>query len=72
MNELQTAALIAVEAVKILRLEPGDTIVLRVPFPMRGESLRNLSAIWAKQFVGHKTVVLDSGMDVEIVREQPA
>jgi hypothetical protein len=64
---------ITLEDVKRLRLDEGDTLVLRLldrhPAP---ELITHLSAAMRDAFPDHKTVVLTAGAELEVVEGKSA
>lgn len=54
------------EAVKVLPLRPSDKIVLKLSEGVTDEVIARLQA----EFCGHKVIVLTSGIDIEILREE--
>ena len=54
---------------KILRVEPGDIIALRVPFELTPDQAKELSEQGRASFPGHTVAVLSGDIDVVIVRE---
>jgi hypothetical protein len=57
--------------VRRLRLEPGDTLVLRTPRPVPPTTATHLAAALREQFPGAQVLVLESGLDLEIVSQAP-
>lgn len=54
--------------VRALRIQPGDTIVLRTERPIGPDSLKQILAQMQRAFPGHKTLVLDR-MHLDVARE---
>lgn len=63
MTELPGCAdleLPAVPDVQILRLAPGDTLVLNVDHPLDDQEFATLSAQLKEQFPGHRVAILEN------------
>lgn len=62
---------VVVAKIQVLTLEPGDTIVLTCPMPLRREKADQLKGQLA-EILGlgiTNILVLDSGMDVKVLRD---
>lgn len=58
------------EAVKVLSLQEGDIVVLRTPGWLAGKALERARASMDALFPNNKSVLLEKGMDFEIVRSE--
>jgi hypothetical protein len=58
---------ITLEDVKRLRLEPGDTLVLRLGHFLPADVVAHLQAQMKAAFPNHRTVVLADDMELEVV-----
>lgn len=60
-----------IQEVRVLRLQPGDTLVLKSDKVLNAAQCENILAEW-KRFApeGVKCVVLDSGLGVEVIRAE--
>lgn len=57
------------ESVRILRLQPGDEIVVRVSDRgISSDDLRRIKSTAEGLWPGHRIVVLHNGIDIEVVR----
>jgi hypothetical protein len=56
------------EHLRVLRLEPGDVLVLTCPDPLTFERAETLRARVKQEFPGHKVIVIDSGGSLGVVR----
>lgn len=56
------------EHLSVLRLEPGDTIVLRTDGMPPQEVADNMRRFTEKHFPGHKCIVLTDGVEIGVVR----
>jgi hypothetical protein len=54
---------------KILRLEPGDIIALRVADELSPDQAKLLQEAGKAAFPGHDVAVLSGGIDLVVVRE---
>jgi hypothetical protein len=54
--------------VAVFRLEPGDTVVLMTPGPLRPVDAANLRAQLADQFPQHKVLVVANGAQLGVIR----
>lgn len=60
------------ESVRILRLQPGDTIVVRLAYEPSRPVIHAVKAQLEPKFPGHEILVLGPNEDIEIVRtDQP-
>lgn len=57
---------VTIDDVKRLRLEPGDTLVLRMDAHSE-EVVERFTGEMRTAFPGHRTVVLGKGVDLEVV-----
>lgn len=62
-NELEE-----VPAVKLLRLEPGDVLVVETDTILSNESSRRIGSLIEREFPGHRVVVLDAGTRLKVAR----
>jgi hypothetical protein len=60
----------APEAVQVLRLEPGDVLVLRYEHKMRPETIDTISQRLKAFFADNRVMVLDGGASIEVVRPE--
>jgi hypothetical protein len=58
------------EEARILRLEPGDVIVLRTPLRLSFEQIAELEEQVTDRFPSHKAIVLAGGMELTIARPE--
>lgn len=59
----------AIEDVKRLHLEPGDTLVLRIPDQTPLDEVGRMAEQMAAAFPEHKTVILGRGLELDVVSE---
>jgi hypothetical protein len=57
--------------VRRVRLEPGDTLILKTGQPLPVALIEGLRATLTGAFPGHKVLVLDVGMDLEVQSMAP-
>lgn len=62
-------AALGLEEVRVVRLEPGDVIVLRVPNRLTDEEYGEIRDQAATFFGDHKVAVLEGGMALDVLRE---
>jgi hypothetical protein len=55
--------------IRILRLEPGDTVVLTIPEALGPRRAEEIDAILKEQFPGHKVLVLHGGWDLAVIKQ---
>ena len=53
--------------VKRLELRPGNVLVIRSERPLREEEAAYLSRVMEKLFEGQRVIVLQPGLDLEVV-----
>lgn len=58
------------EHVRVLRLEPGDTLVLAYPDHLTVEMAEHLKEKLQREFPGHKAIVLDGGASFDVLRAE--
>lgn len=64
---------VEVSEVKVVQLQPGDILVLRVPRELSMESTECITEILERHLpAGVKCMVLDAGADVSVVRPDEA
>ena len=68
MSEKIEAAPEWLEHLSVLRLEPGDIIVLRSPRMLQLDAVKRLSAEAQARFPDNKVLVLMDGVDIGVVR----
>lgn len=66
LRELLTRAP-EIKQVQILRLEPGDVVVLSAPGNISTDTAHRLKEYWDRNFEGFKCVVMGDGMEVHSV-----
>ena len=54
--------------IQVARLEPGDVVVINVPFELTDSMRYQIKADSAELFPGHKTLVLEAGMTLSAMR----
>lgn len=57
------------EAVKLLELQPGDTLVFRTREQLAEEQIARATAFLSAMFPERRCLILDAGTDVEILRD---
>lgn len=57
------------EHAKALRIEPGDTVVIRLALAVSELEARNIKLTAEQAFPGHKVVVLAHGMELGVLRK---
>lgn len=60
----------AVEEVRALRIQAGDILIMRVPDQLSQEALENIRTQLKEFFPGHKCLVLQSGMELNVLCEK--
>lgn len=56
--------------VKVLRIQPGDVLIARVPGPITTVVAEHLRDQVAREFPGHKCLVLSEGLELDVAREK--
>lgn len=59
------------EAVKVMPLQPDDVILLRVPYPISEDTRQRLIAYVSERVGARHIVLLDGGIDMDIIRKEP-
>ncbi|PWJ93591.1 hypothetical protein C8D77_101270 [Mesorhizobium loti] len=54
-----------------VRLEPGDVLIVTCPHAITREAHARIQQTVASIFAGHKVIVVDSGVRIEVAREAP-
>lgn len=67
---MTAAELVDVAEVERLRLRPGDTLVVKVPYWMNVDEYAQLSENMTKAFPDTKIVVLERGADLAVLRAE--
>jgi hypothetical protein len=63
---------IVLEHLSVVRLEPGDKIVLRAPEKLTVDAVRNVREAALNAFgEAHEVLVLSGGMEMSVLRPQP-
>lgn len=60
---------ILLEPLQVLRLQPGDILVMTYPMPLSSSFIERLRAQLRERFPEHEVMVLDSGGHLGVVRE---
>lgn len=60
------------EHLSVLRLEPGDTVVLRTSALLAETDAARMRQIMEEHFPGHRCIVLEDGLELGVVRRKPA
>lgn len=55
--------------VDILRLQPGDMLVIRAPMRLSDYAKKRIGEAIRKEFPEHKVLVLEEGLSLEVLRE---
>jgi hypothetical protein len=58
------------EEVRILRLQPGDALVLRFVREISAERARRIKTLMSDQFPGNKILVLSGEVELTVLREE--
>lgn len=58
------------EAVKVLPLRPTDKVVIKINQAISSEQRNQIVPILEREFSGHRVIVLDAGMDLEVLRQE--
>lgn len=58
------------EHVQVLRLEPGDTLVLKVPRELTAEQADDVRQQLEARFPGYPALVMSGDMDLSVVEQQ--
>lgn len=56
--------------IEVMRLDPGDIVVLRLPYEPKFAEYEQLSAHLRALFPSHKSVILTGGIELRIMREE--
>lgn len=59
------------ESVRVMRLQPGDVVVIEVNYPVSAKDIDQFKARLERTFPGHKAIVLDNGARLTITRPDP-
>lgn len=59
-----------VQSITILRLEPGDTLICKCPMRLPDTEKTDLYRALKTLFPKHACVVLEAGIDLEVVRPE--
>jgi hypothetical protein len=59
-------------AVSVASLRPGDVLVVRLGGPVSQRALENIGEGLADAFPGHKCVILEAGVSLDVVRPESA
>jgi hypothetical protein len=62
--------MLEIQAIKRLRLRPGDIIVLKTQKVLSHNAFENIRSVVADNFPGHKVLVLEEGMDIEVISKE--
>jgi hypothetical protein len=60
------------KAAKVVRLQPGDVLVLVCEDQITKEQAALLTEYGEQAFPGHKVVVLSGGLDIKLIRPERA
>jgi hypothetical protein len=52
---------------QVLRLRPGDVIVLRSKRPISGPEYEIIKAVMTERFPNNRTMILEDGMDIGVI-----
>lgn len=55
--------------VRILRLEPGDVLLLTTPYRISDADFEYIRDRFAEQMPGHRMALLENGMTLDILRK---
>lgn len=55
--------------IRVLRLQPGDVLIMRTPTRLSQIDQEGIRQQVEKQFPGHKCLVLTDGLELDIARE---
>lgn len=69
-DEIKKRLLEANVKATILKLEPGDKIILRCPKVLSDSAHMRLKEQVEEMFPGHRAVVLEEGLDIKVARTQ--
>ena len=70
MSDAQDEMLPAVPDVEILRLQPGDTLVITSLVPLTDEHVASLRDDLGARFPGHQAIILDGGITLSVLRKE--
>jgi len=70
MAELQDEMLPAVPDVQILRLQPGDTLVITSPVWLSDQQVDEIKTSLKERFPGHQALLLDGGATLSVLRKE--
>lgn len=60
-----------IKQVQVLRLQPGDVVILTAPGHISAETARVIKEHWERNFEGYKCAVLGDGIEVQkVLRRQ--
>jgi hypothetical protein len=57
------------EEIDVLRLEPGDSLVLTAKERLSIKQMNEIRDKFAELYPGHRVIILTAGMELSIVRE---
>jgi Rad3-related DNA helicase len=60
---------LSLESVRVMRLQPGDTIVIKSAYRISQEVAEHLKRELETRYSGYRVLVLDQGIDIEVVRK---
>ena len=60
------------EHLSVLRLEPGDTVVIRMQHLPSDDMRWRIRDVVEREFPGHRCIVLTDGMEIGVVRRETA
>lgn len=58
-----------IEALKVLKTEPGDVVVIRCKQHLTAENAEHLLGVAKSVIKNNKVAILDGGMDIEVLRQ---
>lgn len=60
-----------VKSVELLRLEPGDKIILTTPHTLSDAAISRLREQWERMFPSTRAVILEHGLQLHVLRGEP-
>jgi hypothetical protein len=63
---------IVLEHLQVLRIEPGDVLVMKIPGCLSVAQHERLHAAFEEVFPGYKAIVIEDGADLGVVRQEHA
>lgn len=54
-------------AISVLRIQPGDTIILKTKLRLSKLAIEHLKVLIENNFPGHNCLVLEEGLEIEII-----